>query len=148
MTEAGPGVCEGCGAASQTLRSWRRYDQVRARRGDLAASGRAAGRAEVTRHSPRYELHATTFSLCPDCRAAAVAEDEASGRSVRRATLILAAIALGVGLVSLIGPPFWPVVAGWFGARTPMDAAAERSASTPLSPYKPPNLTPVNQTGP
>jgi len=135
-------TCDGCGAAGETLTAFRRYDLVRARRAEARASSGGAGRIEITRHSPRYENHVVELALCPACHAAAVAEEEAEGRSTRRATLVLATIAVVVGLVSLFGPPYWPVIAGWFHVKSEMDAAAERSAQTPMSPYKPPDLAP------
>jgi hypothetical protein len=143
------GVCEGCGQAAETLSPWRRYDQVRAPRDGVAKPPPTPGRTvETIRHSPRYEVRLTELMLCSDCHAALAAEEGEALKRSRRATVILAAIAVVVGLISLAGPPFWPVIVHLFAGATPMEAASERSAQTPMSPYKPPDLVPLNQTAP
>ncbi len=143
------GICEGCGQAEETLSPWRRDDQVRAPRQRLARSPQWPGRTvEAIPHSPRYEVRLTELQLCPGCHAALAAEgDEALKRS-RRATLILAVVALFFGVISLAGPPFWPVVVRWLAGVSPAQAAAEREAATPSTPYKPPTLVPVTRAAP
>ncbi len=143
------GVCEGCGRAAETLSPWRRYDQVRAPREGVAEPPLRPGRTvETIRHSPRYEVRLTELQLCPECHATLAAEDADALKGSRRATMILAAVAAVVGLVSLAGPPFWPVVVRWLAGVSPVQAAAEREAATPSTPYKPPNLVPVSQGAP
>jgi predicted Fe-S protein YdhL (DUF1289 family) len=122
------GVCEGCGREAEALSPWRRYDR--------GARGRAP------------EGRTTELRLCPECHAALAAEEEAAAKRSRRATLILAAVAAVVGLVSLAGPPFWPVIVGWLAGGASREAAQEREAATPMSPYKPPDLVPLNQSTP
>jgi len=62
--------------------------------------------------------------------------------------MILAMIAIGIGALSLAGPPFWPLVGRWLAGVSPAQAAAERDAAAPSTPYKPPNLVPVAEGAP
>lgn len=149
--------CDHCGVALELGegRLHRKLELVRVPRAEretfTTAIGEAAGpgAAVVGRHSPRYAQVQLNDRLCAACHAEALEDDAAEEGYHRKATLRLALVALLIGLVSLFGPPFWPVVYRWLHGQSDVERAMTRIMDAPTAPYKTPRpLAPVaNETG-